>query len=405
MKLGEAGINSIKAKSLGVVLDDPYYRCDEVYYAANPLATFFEHLRPYFPNGVILCPPVGIINKSSHKDEICLYRCSGKISFVDRPYYSHKLNFISRIGELLLPTVKRLAQLVRSVDILMIRTPSVVSYLAFLIGRYYGKPILLYMAGDLVERGHQLQGKGLFTRNALRLFVMCYAFLERSMAKNSHCLIFGDRLLQRIGSSNKRIKFEMSLIPEEVVSNRKDTCNATVITLLYVGYLADTKGIPVLLSALNSLRDKGINAKVKLVGYGPLEESLRERVSNGELNGSVLLVAAKPFGQALFDEYKTGDLFVLPSLSEGIPKVLFEAMAFGLPIVATRVGGIPDIIKNEINGLLVDPLDSKGLANSIQRIIETSSLRRSIIKENYKIVQGYTLNRQIDKFVQFVATI
>ena len=108
-----AGINSIKAKSLGVVLDDPYYRCDEVYFAANPLATFFEHLRPYFPNGVILCPPVGIINKSSHKDELCLYRCSGKISFVDRPYYSHKLNFISRIGELLLPTVRRLAQLVK----------------------------------------------------------------------------------------------------------------------------------------------------------------------------------------------------------------------------------------------------------------------------------------------------
>ena len=88
------------------------------------------------------------------------------------------------------------------------------------------------------------------------------------------------------------------------------------------------------------------------------------------------------FGEPnLFELYRSHDVFVLPSLSEGTPRTLVEARAFGCPVVATRVGGIPSSVQHGVNGLLVPPNDSQGLASAVERVLSEEPLRLKLIAE------------------------
>jgi glycosyltransferase involved in cell wall biosynthesis len=74
------------------------------------------------------------------------------------------------------------------------------------------------------------------------------------------------------------------------------------------------------------------------------------------------------------------DVFVLPSISEGLPVVILEAMACGLPVIASRISGIPDVVVDNHNGLLVQPRDAKGFANAIITVLSNEKLRSSLSK-------------------------
>jgi glycosyltransferase involved in cell wall biosynthesis len=83
------------------------------------------------------------------------------------------------------------------------------------------------------------------------------------------------------------------------------------------------------------------------------------------------------------------DVFILPSLSEGLPNVILEAMACGLPIVASRIGGIPDIIINETNGYLVEVKDTDAIAHKIMLLLQDGPLRKKISDNNRNLVKNY----------------
>lgn len=135
--------------------------------------------------------------------------------------------------------------------------------------------------------------------------------------------------------------------------------------LLWVGSMLPVKGLDVLLNSIRLLKDRGVDFRLLLVGDGPLESALRTQCAALRLNEHVTFV-----GPVLHDElpdwYRAADLFVLPSLSEGIPNVLLESIAAGLPFVASRVGGTPEIAEAGIDQL-VPPNDPVALADAIQK--------------------------------------
>lgn len=96
------------------------------------------------------------------------------------------------------------------------------------------------------------------------------------------------------------------------------------------------------------------------------------------------------------------DIFVLPTLSEGTPRVILEAQANCVPVVATRVGGIPDMIVDEYNGLLVDPRSPSSLAQSIEKLIDDYKLREKLIANGFRTARSNDLvnlvGNIIDKF-------
>ncbi|MEX2113428.1 MAG: glycosyltransferase [Pirellulales bacterium] len=157
--------------------------------------------------------------------------------------------------------------------------------------------------------------------------------------------------------------------------------------LLFVGYLRPEKGIGNLLEAFETVRRKR-PLKLTIVGDTDngtdVERLFLNRIRNCPFRDDITLAGLLPFGEPLFDVYRVHDLLVLPSLSEGTPRTLVEARAFGCPVVATRVGGIPSSVDDGRTGLLVEPNDSQGLAAAIDRVLSDDSLRRRLIDEGLR---------------------
>jgi glycosyltransferase involved in cell wall biosynthesis len=106
---------------------------------------------------------------------------------------------------------------------------------------------------------------------------------------------------------------------------------------------------------------------------------------------------------ALMPIYRTYDVFLLPTLpGEGIPRVLLEAMAAGVPVVTTRVAGIPSLIAHETNGLLVDASNDRSLTDAVSRVIADGGLRRHLIASGYATARQHTLDRQAEFIVSRV---
>ena len=132
-----------------------------------------------------------------------------------------------------------------------------------------------------------------------------------------------------------------------------------------------------------------------LVGDGSYRSALIEEVSNAGVKERVILAGMRKDVPRLL---AASDVFVLPSLTEALPTVLAEAMAAKLPIVATRVGGIPEMIANGQNGFLVAPEDVDGLAKACNHLLENPEKRLDMAEEGWKTVnRKFSVKRQVDQ--------
>ena len=146
-------------------------------------------------------------------------------------------------------------------------------------------------------------------------------------------------------------------------------------TLGFLGRLEEVKNPLFLLDLLAAL--EGTDHRLVIIGDGPLMAPLRARVVALGLTGRVDLPGSLPRPQAL--ERLAGlDVLVVPSLWEGMPLAPLEAMAIGVPVVASRVGGLPEIIEDGRTGLLIDRLEPAGYARAVGRLTDGSALRGEI---------------------------
>jgi glycosyltransferase involved in cell wall biosynthesis len=157
--------------------------------------------------------------------------------------------------------------------------------------------------------------------------------------------------------------------------------------VLYVGRITESKGIEYLLRAANRVVNEGNWARVLFVLVGPGEgfgvralgaspymSKISKLVRESGLGEHVRWLGAVKF-RDLLQLYRSCEVFVLPTLFEQMPYVLIEAMAFAKPVVASRVDGIPLIIEDGVNGLLVEPRDEAGLAGQILRLLQDPKAR------------------------------
>ncbi len=159
-----------------------------------------------------------------------------------------------------------------------------------------------------------------------------------------------------------------------------------------VGWLTPIKGPQVLLEAMERLWRKGIDAHLLFVGKGCLEDRLRDRASDTGVSDKVHLAGWR---NDVPEILKIADVLVMPSFNEGMGRAIVEAMASGLPVVGSDVGGIPDLIVNGSNGFLVPPGDVPALSSAIQHLLIDEGLRRKMGDKSRELAEKFGIDAMI----------
>ena len=141
--------------------------------------------------------------------------------------------------------------------------------------------------------------------------------------------------------------------------------------VLYAGRMQPAKGPDILLEALSYLPARDTSIRVLMAGNGPLEDTLRKQAANPSLDVKVTFLGLRTDLPVLLN---LADLVVLPSRWEGLPMILLEAMAARKPVIATNVGGIPEVIEHGVSGWLVPAEDPPALARGIDLLLQSTGL-------------------------------
>ena len=211
--------------------------------------------------------------------------------------------------------------------------------------------------------------------------------LTRKVVRHAQCVTTVSEVLAQAMQSHGLNHPNYRLLPNVVdtelfkpIPHRND-----IPKIVHVSCFEDqSKNISGLLEALKTLKDGGFAFQAVLIGEGMDLEAMKQKALDLELTDCVRFTGLLQ-GQALVDEWATGDCFVLPSRYETGGIVLLEAMACGIPVVATRVGALPEIV-NESNGILVPSGDTKALAQAMEQCCrnlgkyDSEKLRKQVVE-------------------------
>ncbi len=269
--------------------------------------------------------------------------------------------------------------------------------LAFLLRR----PVCHWIVGNPIAA---LRATG---RNGrmLDFLSLLYAWQDRSVSRLGRWLTNGaficnGRELAELYGSPRTVMAVSSTLRQNEFFPRMDTCLGRCIRILFVGYIRPEKGLQYLLEAVGRLRTEKAWA-LNLVGsdeFPGYRRQLDQIITKQGLGDRVHWEGHVPYGNQLFDQMRRADIFVLPTLSEGTPRVLIEARANGLPCISTTVGGVPSAVTDGVDALLVPPKDPAALACAIDRVICDGELRRTLIRNGLVAARKQT----VDQFVSLI---
>jgi glycosyltransferase involved in cell wall biosynthesis len=386
---------------LGIVYHMPFWRAPDgsLRELEGSFARYVDSLAPYFDE-ISLCVPT-VKNPSGAGTAV---RASN-VTLAPMPAFEGPAQFYPKLP-IVLP---KLLSWVRGVDVLHCRVPTPAAPFAFAFARAFGKPTFVLIVGDLRALLPMMPYRGM-----KKIIWRAYTeFEERAlqwMANRSLAFANGSALTDKHSRPNRLVvQTTTTTISATDIATRTDTCGSRPVRILTVSRIDPRKGLRVLPAAIKQLTDLGISVTIDIVGPSigrPGDDEKAAIAADAAARGvasRVNLLGAVPLDQ-LLPLYRKYDVFVLPTLpGEGIPRVLLESMTAGMPVVTTRVSGIPSLITHEVNGLLLDEATGNAVAQAIARVVGDGPLRRRLIANAYETARGRTLEGQAAKMMTVVA--
>ncbi|NNM35310.1 MAG: glycosyltransferase family 4 protein [Gemmatimonadetes bacterium] len=303
-----------------------------------------------------------------------------------------------RMLQAALVAAMRLPRLMAQADVLHPRLPSVVGMVGAVYSRFFRGPVVYYMAGDW---GAALRAKGNpLARAAAAILDPCL----RWMIRNGHCFAAGEAVARAMGGGSEITPVMTTALDSSHVLD-PDTAATRALRdprlMLFVGAVWKMKGAHHFVNAVPALRKRHPELRARLIGKITGGDWLGPMLGRPELKD---VVEHRPHmaWDRLMACYDEADVFVMPSVEgrgEGVPKVALEAMARGVPVVASDVGGIRALIRHESNGLLVEPGDESQLVDAVSRLWMDGELRTRLARAGVETARGYGLDQLIDRMV------
>jgi len=285
----------------------------------------------------------------------------------------------SQVMTLVLASIFKLLKEKGRFDIIHVHWPLPMAFAAILYKKLYSVPFVVSFHGAEIY----LAKKYHLTK------VLCYIVNEsEGGGTNSEGT---RRAALSCGIQNSKLKVLPTCIDADFfkpINVKKDSKHFRIIS---VGRFVERKGFIYLIEAISLLIKKYPNILVEIVGDGPDKSILDKRINDLGVKNHIKLIS-NISNQGLLHLYNKSDLFVLPSIidskgdTEGLGVVYLEAMACKTPVIGTNVGGIPDIITNNKNGLLIPQKDSKALSEAIEYMIKNPKKRKFFADKGYKTV-------------------
>jgi glycosyltransferase involved in cell wall biosynthesis len=176
--------------------------------------------------------------------------------------------------------------------------------------------------------------------------------------------------------------------------------NRDKIDIVWIGKINEIKGLEYLIQAMVTVIDIHPNSNLTLIGDGPLKQKYEKLTFDLSLNKNIVF-AGSIKNNKIPDYLEDKDIFVLPSLSEGLPLAIIEAMAASKPIITSNVGGISDLVDDGVNGILIDSKNPDLLAEKICYLIENPKIRKNMgIESRKKIEKNFTWDKIINNLIQ-----
>lgn len=231
-----------------------------------------------------------------------------------------------------------------------------------------------------------------FTKNYFDKVLTVSFDIQKKLSR----MIARDKLItihNAINTSRLRVERPAS----EVKAEFKISKDAPIIGS--VGRMVPIKGYDVFLETAKLILEVNPEIQFILAGDGPLKSELEESATNMGLESAVKFIG---FRNDILDIINCFDIFVLSSYHEGIPIVLLEAMALNKAIVSTRVGGIEEIIEDNISGFLVESGDAEGIASVCMKLLDNAQIRGKVATEAKKrVAEEFTVEIQKERVLKF----
>ena len=287
------------------------------------------------------------------------------------------------------------------IDIIQVQDPIFTGFVGYLLKKEYKKPL------NICVYGSNPYDKNWLKEKKINFFL---APIAKYLIKNTDGIqVDGQKAFQSLKAKFPSLKiFYKPMVPQDIkkfkeadgaVIKRELLKDKEEKILLFVGRLVKQKNIPFLLTCFQKIIQDFSNARLVIIGEGK-EKRLKDLAKNLKIENKIDWIKTVPYSR-IPQYFKAADIFVLPSLYEGFPRVLMEAAMAGKPIVSTNVGGTEDIIEDGKNGFVINQGNEKNFVEKVLFLLQNSTIAQEMGKKGQELIESKfdsqkTLLKQIE---------
>jgi glycosyltransferase involved in cell wall biosynthesis len=378
---------------VAVYTDYVYYQEGDAVFGERAFVLFLARLEQELDGMVVL----GRMSSDASKAR---YPLPERVRFVALPHYDSLTNPFPAVASMV-RSLRRFWRELDDVDAAWLLGPYIHAIAFALLARVKRVPVTLGVRQDLPMYTRQRHPGGHWMHRAADLLDWTW----RRLGRTRGVVAVGPDLARQYARSRRVLPIAVSLVsdadiasPEEIAARRHEG----QLRVLSVGRLDREKNPVMLADVLARVRAAGVDARLVVCGEGPLETDLRDRLRELDVAEHAELLGYVSNQDGLADVYRGSDALLHVSWTEGVPQVLFEAFAAGIPIVATSVGGVAEAAGDA--ALLVEAGDPQAAADALVRVLTDAAVRERLVAAGLESVRRQTIEAEVARVARFIET-
>jgi glycosyltransferase involved in cell wall biosynthesis len=376
---------------VAVYTDFVYRRQGETVWAEHAFVLFIGRLADHL-GGLV------VVGREDKRGGTWNYRLPEGVEFVPLPYYPSLAGALRSVPAMA-ASLSAFWRTLAGVDAVWLLGPTPLTILFAALARLRGRAVVLGVRQDLPRYARSRHPH----RPAVWAAALALEALHRVIARRLSVVAVGPELARAYRRARRLLPLSVSLVSEADIETRERALERSYegeLRVLSVGRIDAEKNPLLLADVLQRLGRGERRWRLVVCGEGPMDGELRRRLEALGVEDRAELRGYVPLGGGLFELYRESHLFLHVSSTEGLPQVLFEAFAAGLPTVATAVGSVPEVARD--SALLIPPEDPDAAAEALERLATDSSVRERLVTCGLERASSHTVEAESARVARFI---